>query len=242
MNELSPRAKDLLTSARLGLGPDASAVARMRAGIALTVSAPPPPSTNAAVPAAKIGATAAGKLAIVGAIAAVVAATSYVVLQRSATRVSAPVSIPLPMAPSELGERAGTSAPDPAPPAVAPPAAPMPAPRAPATAPATGSEAAAGSRHSEPRHRPRLGRETELLDAANSAFEAGDLERALASLRSYDREIGAQGNMAEDAAALEIEIACRRHEPTRRQALEQFDQRWPSSAYRVRLANACETE
>jgi hypothetical protein len=83
-----------------------------------------------------------------------------------------------------------------------------------------------------------LGREVELIDRAAAAEREGRPDDALEAIRVFQREIGDRGQLAEEAAAIEIEVTCRRHGAATDQ-LAAFDRRWPSSAQRARLAAAC---
>ena len=61
---------------------------------------------------------------------------------------------------------------------------------------------------------------------------------AIEAIRVFDRETLGQGQMAEDAAAIEIEARCRLGYSVTSQ-LAHFDRRWPESAQRERLQTAC---
>ena len=112
-------------------------------------------------------------------------------------------------------------------PAVAP-AAPEPAPAAPGAVPATGPAAGIS-----------LGREVELIDRAMAALRRGDPGAALRGMQDYAREAGGGGQLAEDAAAIEVEALCKLGDPAAADRRARFDTRFPRSAQRARLAAAC---
>ncbi len=83
-------------------------------------------------------------------------------------------------------------------------------------------------------HHADLAREVALIDAAMHADPRG----ALAVLQIYETETAGRGQMAEDAAAISIESHCRLHDDVTAK-LAAFDARWPSSAQRGRVTEAC---
>jgi len=87
-------------------------------------------------------------------------------------------------------------------------------------------------------HHADLAREVALIDAAMTALK-GDPMQALATIQIYDAETASRGQLAEDAAAIAIEARCALHEPDVAAKLAGFDVRWPSSAQRARLTEAC---
>jgi hypothetical protein len=84
-----------------------------------------------------------------------------------------------------------------------------------------------------------LAREVELIDAAMASLKNGDATAALSSIRTHARETRGAGQLAEDAAAIEIEALCRLHDSTTAAKLEAFDVRFPRSAQRSRLTTVC---
>lgn len=70
-------------------------------------------------------------------------------------------------------------------------------------------------------------------------LRAADPRAALAILRIYASEAGDRGQLAEDAAAIEIEALCRLHDPAAAARLAAFDARWPRSIERGRAMLAC---
>ena len=87
-------------------------------------------------------------------------------------------------------------------------------------------------------HHADLAREVALIDAAMTALRT-DPGQALATIQVYDTETAGRGQLAEDAAAIAIEARCALHEPGAPAKLAAFDVRWPTSAQRVRLTEAC---
>jgi hypothetical protein len=106
-----------------------------------------------------------------------------------------------------------------------PPVSERPAPAAPAPRSTTASQVSAV---------PSLAREVELIDRAMVALRADDPGSALATLTIYQHETAGHGQLAEDAAAIDIEARCRRHEPVS-DLLAAFERRWPHSAQRTRF-------
>ena len=246
---LGPEARALLDAAREGLSPDPAAVRRVHARI------------HAATGGAAAAGTALGvKLGLIALVAAGVVAGAAAYSRRGPTAVSPP---PIELAdPPEQPQRAAVheaalpprssdeeliarepvsrapirrtaphSAPGPMP-AVAP-AAPGPAPAAPGLAapgpaPATGPAAGIA-----------LGREVELIDQAMAALRRGDPRGALRVTQDYAREAAGAGQLAEDAAAIEVEALCKLGDPAAGDRRARFDARFPGSAQRARLQAAC---
>jgi hypothetical protein len=90
-----------------------------------------------------------------------------------------------------------------------------------------------------PPSRIDLAREVELLDVAMAALRGGDAAGALKAVQRHADETAGRGQLAEDAAAIEIEALCHLHDPTTNAKLEAFDARFPRSAQRSRLSNRC---
>lgn len=211
MSELSPAARELLEAARAQMAPDPEAIARMRAGIAVTVG------KTAAVGA---GTGLALKLGLVSVVAAL-AIGSAVFATRTPSDVAPRVEFP---AERSAPTAALVTQPIEAAPAAAPVApAPTVAPRPRATMPA----------------RADLAREVELVDQAMEALRGGKYAEAIAAVRVHAVETRGQGQLAEDAAAIEIEAACRLHDPDVAAKLAAFDERFPTSAQRSQLSSTC---
>ncbi len=225
MTELS---RNLIAAARDGLSPDAAAMARVRARVAATVAG----STAAA---AAIPAKAATGLGAKLGIAALVvgAVTAGIVWTRpSAPRPAAPsisvgsVDVDQPNGAVQVA----ASEPAPAPRATVEA---TPVPRTPAHPAA--SPAAAPPATDEP---VSLAREVELIDRAMLLVRRGDARDALGVIATYQRETHGDGQMAEDAAAIDIEARCALHEDVT-ERLARFDRAWPTSAQRSRLQDRC---
>jgi type IV secretory pathway VirB10-like protein len=84
-----------------------------------------------------------------------------------------------------------------------------------------------------------LAREVELIDRAMAALRGGDPAEALRTVRRHAAETAGHGQLAEDAAAIEIEALCQLHDPSTNRQLEVFDARFPRSAQRSRLTSQC---
>lgn len=233
--ELGPEARALLDAARQELGPDAEAVRRMRAGIESAAASGAAASVGASSMVMKLG-------GVVGvAVALVIGAIVY--SQRGdPERVAAPVAIvapaavapaPAPVAPAPVVQPEIEILPEPpeakpmrrrsARSAVATPAATPEAPP-PAAAPARGVD---------------LAREVALVDRAMAALRRGDPDAALSAVRTHAAETRGAGQLAEDAAAIEIEALCRLRSTTVAAKLAAFDAAWPESAQRSRLTTRC---
>lgn len=210
-DELSPAARALLDSARASTGPDAAAIARMRAKI-----------DTAVVGGGATVATVATKLAVVGVVAAVAIGALVHRETRDPAVVAAPAierSIETPRAPAAVAP-IPTVVPSEPEPIEMPPASARDGKRMPVVKPID------------------LAREVELVDRAMAAMKRGDAALALAAVRLHVRETGGKGQLAEDAAAIEIEAMCRSQLPVTGK-LAAFDARWPTSAQRARLATVC---
>lgn len=84
-----------------------------------------------------------------------------------------------------------------------------------------------------------LAREVELIDLAMAALKSGDAAGALATVHMHARETRGAGQLAEDAAAIEVEALCRLHDPSVAAKLDSFDASFPRSAQRSRLTTVC---
>jgi hypothetical protein len=108
----------------------------------------------------------------------------------------------------------------------------------PSAAPVVTPSGPAGASGAPPRS-DQLGAEIELLARANSAVNAGDAGRALASLREYDRRFGA-GILREERGAASVLALCAagRSREARAEA-ERFVRRWPRSPLLSRIEGSC---
>jgi hypothetical protein len=84
-----------------------------------------------------------------------------------------------------------------------------------------------------------LSREVELVDTAMAALAADDAKQALAIIATYAKETRGTGQLAEDAAAVEVEATCALDGSAAHRALAAFDARYPHSAQRARVTTAC---
>jgi hypothetical protein len=232
MNDLS---RSLLSAARDGLQPDAAAMARVRAKVAAVAAAPIAQATSvpaqAAVPAVKV-APIATKLVVAGASLAglVGVVVAIAVIQNRFTASSAPgIEIAGRTDPSESTEprRDVSTAP-----VAAPPADDV------VTAEVQREKSQAAVRRDQRVELATLAREVELVDRAMLHLRNGAPNDALAELAIYRRETHGQGQLAEDAAAVDIEARCKLGRDVA-DILAAYDRRWPTSAQRARLADAC---
>jgi hypothetical protein len=217
--ELGSASRALLDAARDGLSPDTAAIARVRAGVGASVGG-------------AVAGSLAAKLGLLG--LAVVIATGAALYLRRARDVSsiAPAAIvdeprlvrePAPtrvVAREELPEASEEAMP------------PMIVSREAAVSlPRDGAR--------RPARRADLRREVELIDQAMAAMHRGDPAAALAAVHTHATETANAGQLAEDAAAIEVEALCRLHDSTVGAKLAAFDVRWPESAQRSRLTTSC---
>lgn len=210
--QLGSAARALLDAARDGLGPDADAVRRVRAKVGASA-------------AAGTGVALAIKLGIFGVVAALAIGAG---IYTTSSRPSVPVTpaIALPVADADSAPPVVRAAPT-EPPAIE--MAPQSAAR-PHVVASAAQPAASGI---------DLAREVALIDAAMSALRGGDPTAALDAIHTHARETRGAGQLAEDAAAIEIEALCRLHDPTTAEKLDAFDVRFPRSAQRSRLTTVC---
>jgi hypothetical protein len=216
--ELSPSARALLDAAREGMSPDAAAISRVRGKVTAAAG-------GAAASALVI------KLGLAGVLAAV--AVGAIVSQRGEAPMTPQLALPVETAPSptpitRVHEVAPVEAPD-------------------AAEPAPIEMAAVPMRRDAPKltvdiEPADLAREVELIDRAMKALATNDLRRALATVELHAAETRRAGQLAEDAAAIEIEALCRLRTSARTitAKLDAFDARFPRSAQRSRLSTHCE--
>lgn len=222
MTDLS---RNLLEAAREGLSPDAAAMARVRAKVAASVAA----TTAGAVvlPAAK-AATGLGVKLGIGVL--VVAALGGAIIATRSTEGADSARIAISSSDrDETRDVIKVSSSEPRVSATTTPARPARKPTAIAvTAPPPAPAAEPVS----------LSREVELIDRAMLLVRRGDARDAIGVIATFERETLGQGQMAEDASAIDIEARCRLHENVG-DKLSAFDRRWPSSAQRSRLQSLC---
>jgi hypothetical protein len=211
---LGPAARALLDAARQGLSPDAPTVARIRTRVDASVAA----SAGSAI-TLKLGLLALAVAVVTGAVLyarhdRALAADPVPASEPAFTRESVVPALATAreVMPAQLDVRIATAAPS------APPI------------------------HRSPPHpaaHADLRREVELIDQAMAALRAGDTAAALAAVHTHAIETAGAGQLAEDAAAIEVEALCRAHADTAGAKLAGFDTRWPDSAQRSRLATFC---
>ncbi|MEO6772843.1 MAG: hypothetical protein ABI467_07455 [Kofleriaceae bacterium] len=246
MTALGPTSRNLVAAARRGLDPSAEVAARVRAKVALaagagaTIATTTPRAASVAPKAAAIG---AGKAAAIAALVGALVTVAWFAWRAPAADMAPAIVVPLVSdgdAPIEVHVTASAHADrvSPEPPAThadrvvvpLPPGAHSRFAKSPHVGPA-------------PQVAPEaftLAREVELVDTAMSSLRADDPANALTTLMVYDRETAGHGQLAEDAAALEIQARCRNHMPVSDQ-LGEFDERWPQSVQRARLSTGCGT-
>jgi hypothetical protein len=217
IDELPPDVRALVAASRSRLAPDPATVARLHARVHTAVAAGGVAAGTSAVIA---------KLAVVAVAAATVGTVAYV--RHAPARATAPaITIATHAAAAdedvEVAPRISVVEREPEPPPPAQPAAaavpPPPVPAAP---------------HAS------LARETELVDQALQALHRGDHPAVLALMHAYDVETAGHGQLAQDAAAIAVEAACRSHDPTASTRFDAFTRTWPNSAQHARLAVACQ--
>lgn len=256
---MSDRSRALLDAARAGLAPDAATAARVRAKIAAatgvaaatgSVAAVVVPKTSIAATLVKIG----GALLAVG-----VVATALVVTRPEPAIPSAPQ---LEVAPAESADdiradvRVVAPSESPASRKTQPPQqqhAVRPrrvdvadeVPHSTALGARADEAALDGPKHArttaaaeEPFDSISLAREVELIDLAMVSLRKKVPHAALVAIKAYHRETGGRGQMAEDAAAIEIEARCMQNLDVTTH-LERFDHKWPESAQRERIQTSC---
>jgi hypothetical protein len=254
---LGPEARALLDAAREGLSPDPAAVRRVHARI------------HAATGVAAAAGTALGvKLGLIALIAAGVIAGAAAYSRRGPIAVPPPTpplasleladppeqpqraavhdAVPPPRSPRSSDEKPIALEPVQRAPVRRAPPRPASGPK-PAIAPAAPGVAPAAAPVATPAAGPvagpvagiALGREVELIDQAMAALRRGDPSAALRGMQNYAREAGGGGQLAEDAAAIEVEALCKLGDPAAPDRRAAFDARFPRSAQRARLAAAC---
>lgn len=224
--ELSPSARALLDAAREGMSPDAAAIARVRGKVTAAAG-------GAAASALVI------KLGLAGVLAAVTIGAIVYSRSNDAPAMAPQLALPAESTPARVHA-----------------VVPVEAPTETETETETEAEAAEASpieMAAEPMRRPEvkltvdvepadLAREVELIDRAMKALATNDPNRALATIKLHVAETRGKGQLAEDAAAIEIEALCRLHSPTTTitAKLDAFDARFPRSAQRSRLSTRCQ--
>lgn len=227
MTELS---RSLLAAAREGLAPDAAVAARVRAKVAAAVGGATGAST--AIPA-KAGASSM-LLKLGAALLAVGVLATAIVVGGSDRAPEAPRLGVVTSEPDEVRTDVRVVSPNERPAMSASPRARV-APVAPAERDAPVERDAPAEVPAEP---ATLSREVELIDLAMASLRKNAPGVAIEAIRVFERETLGRGQMAEEAAAIEIEARCSLGEEVTA-ALARFDQTWPSSAQRSRIQASC---
>lgn len=224
MSDLSPETRALLEAARGGLGPDAAAVKRMRAGVA-----------------AKVGsgglANMLGPKSALVALVATIGIGALVYAQRSATAV-VPAhrheldALVTPVRPDPVERTARAAHAEELDVAIElePQAArPLDAERSP-------------GRHADQVRKAvaNLDREVALIDRATTMLAAGNPLRAITTIKRYETETNGRGQLAEEAAAIDVEATCTAALASATPKLAAFTLAFPRSAQIARLQKICE--
>ena len=221
-DQLGASSRALLDAARPAMGPDAEAARRMRARVAASVGG-----------AAGVGATAKAAIALkvtaIAALALVVGIGAIAIVKARGgddEPAAAPAIVPV-VAPEPVIVAPPVIAPAAIEPEVELPAIDVGSSRVKPAAPKAAPSAIT------------LAREVELVDHAMAAIKSHDARGALLAIRIYDGEAAGRGQLAEDAAAIEVEALCQLRDPSTAGKLAAFDARFPNSAQRSRLTNHC---
>ena len=224
---MTDHSRSLLAAAREGLAPDAEVAARVRAKVAAATNPAPTPAAGSSV-LVKLGAA----LVVVG-----LAATA-VVVARSERAPDVPRVAVTPSDADEAPARVHVAAPND--PLVLPDERRASPARARVSEPLVEEAALPPERPAaQPAREPAsLSREVELIDLAMVSLRKNAPLAAIEAIRVFDRETFGRGQMAEEAAAIEIEARCVLREDVTA-ALARFDRDWPESAQRERIQRTC---
>jgi hypothetical protein len=261
MTELT---RSLIAAAREGLAPDAAVAARVRAKVAAAVGASAAATGSVAAVSAAGSASTLTKLGAV--LVAIGAFTTGAVVATSDRSPEVPRLAVTPSAADEVRDDIRVVAPSErfsegalarmvessSPHAEASPphaeASPPPRESAPHVIAHTephadhvSAEAARPARVAEPTDEPEgasLAREVELIDLAMVSLRKRAPHAALEAIKAYHRVTHGRGQMAEDAAAIEIEARCNM-DLDATALIARFDLKWPESAQRERIQTAC---
>jgi hypothetical protein len=245
MTELT---RSLIAAAREGLAPDAAVAARVRAKVAAAVGASTAAATGSVAAVAAAGS--ASTLTKLGAVLLAIGTfttVAVVVATPSRTPDAPRVVITTPsesddvrddirvvtrserMSEHSLARLVESTAP-------APIAHATEAVSEHATAETVGAPRAAAA--DEEPEGVSLAREVELIDLAMDSLRKRAPHAALEAIKAYHRVTHGRGQMAEDAAAIEIEARCN-SDLDATAWIERFDAKWPESAQRERIQTAC---
>jgi hypothetical protein len=84
-----------------------------------------------------------------------------------------------------------------------------------------------------------LSREVALIDSASASLAQGTPLAALTTMKQYAAEARGTGQLAEEAAAIEVEATCAAKLPDAGAKIAHFDVLYPHSSQRARLTTAC---
>ena len=84
-----------------------------------------------------------------------------------------------------------------------------------------------------------LDREVALIDRATTALASGDPRRAITTIRLYVTETAGRGQLAEEAAAIDVEATCTARLPSATRKLAAFVAAFPQSSQVARLTEGC---
>lgn len=256
---MSDLSRSLLAAAREGLAPDPAVAARVRAKVAAATGAAAAGGASAAAVAVPKASSAALVVKITAALLAIGAVATTIVVAGPERTPPAPQ---LEVAPSEPTEDIRTQvrivAPSDDSTAPTPATIEMPPQQVSRTRRVEAVDGASlslgehageaafdrptGPRTVKPEEEQldsiSLAREVELIDLAMVSLRKRVPHAALEAIKAYNRETGGRGQMAEDAAAIEIEARCLQDQDVTA-LLERFDHKWPESAQRERIQTTC---
>ncbi len=256
---MSDLSRSLLAAAREGLAPDPAVAARVRAKVAAATGAAAAGGASAAAVAVPKASSAALVVKITAALLAIGAVATTIVVAGPERTPPAPQ---LEVAPSEPTEDIRTQvrivAPSDDATALTPATIEMPPQQVSRTRRVEAVDGASlslgehageaafdrptGPRTVKPEEEQldsiSLAREVELIDLAMVSLRKRVPHAALEAIKAYNRETGGRGQMAEDAAAIEIEARCLQDQDVTA-LLERFDHKWPESAQRERIQTTC---
>jgi hypothetical protein len=256
---MSDLSRSLLAAAREGLSPDPAVAARVRAKVAAATGAAAAGGASAAAVAVPKASSAALVVKITAALLAIGAVATTIVVAGPERTPPAPQLEVAPSEPTEdIRTRVRIVAPSDDTTSTPPTTIEMPPQHVSRTrrleavdgaslslgarADESAFDAPAGPRTVKPDEKEldtiSLAREVELIDLAMVSLRKRVPHAALEAIKAYNRETGGRGQMAEDAAAIEIEARCLQDQDVTA-LLDRFDHKWPESAQRERIQTTC---
>jgi hypothetical protein len=240
-DQLPADARALLAAGRDRTGPDAATVARLRARVetavvagASTIAASATTKATASVSAIK---SIAVKLVVVVASTSATAYLAHEVTARRSSNVEVAPILVMPRNTTDVSEFQPTVT------VTAPEQVPLvPLVEEPAARAEEQAEQPAPSELVTNTPQATLAREIELVDRTTIALRGDDFDAALDALRTYDVETAGGGQLAQDAAALRVEVLCRTHDVSQMKELDAFVAHWPRSPQRSHLKAICTEE